>query len=237
MITAILLAGGIGQRMGKEIPKQFIEVEGKPILAYTVDKFQRHHAIDRIVVVCVPGWEDYVCDMARLYGISKLTAVVPGGETALSSIKNGIDVLNCQDDDIIVVHDGVRPLVDENSIDSVIEDCKIYGGAISSIPLIEHIVFEGENRTDLKYIPRERAYRTITPQAYTYGRITSAYRRAAETGIGKDSSFIGTMMLDLGERVCLSKGSEDNIKITTPVDLIHFKTMIHLAKDNQNNEN
>lgn len=233
MIVAVLLAGGTGVRMGKEIPKQFIEVDGKPILAYTIEKFQRHNAIDTIVVVCVPGWESRVLSMADQYGFSKLSHVIPGGETALASIRNGVDVLTCRDDDIVIVHDGVRPLVDNLSIDTVIEDCKRYGGAISSIPLIEHIVYEGHNRTDLRYIPREKAFRTITPQAYKYAKIVSAYKKAEETGMAKTSSFIGTMMLDVGEKVCLSKGSEDNLKITTPVDLIHFKTMVQLGQESR----
>ena len=226
MITAIILAGGSGRRMEREVPKQFIEVLGKPILAYTIERFQQHHSIDQIVVVCVSGWEDYTRDIAVKYNFSKLKTVVPGGDTALSSIKNGVNALPNHDDDIIIIHDGVRPMVDETSIDTVIEDCRQYGGAISSVPLIEHIVYEGDSRTDLKYIPREKAFRTVTPQAYKYRLVIHAFNESERTGIGKDSSFVGTMMMDLGIPVCLSKGSERNIKITNPKDLVYFQTSL-----------
>lgn len=226
MNIAIILAGGYGRRMAREIPKQFIVVAGKPILAYTIDKFETHPSIDQIVVVCVNGWEDYTRGMVIEFHFSKVKAVVSGGETALSSIKKGMCALPCQDEDILIIHDGVRPLVDAQSIDAVIEDCKQYGGAISSVPLIEHIVYEGDSRTDLKYIPREKAFRTVTPQAYRYRQVIDAYKTSEKTGIGKDSSFIGTLMMDLGIPVCLSKGSGRNIKITDPIDLVYFQSTL-----------
>ena len=226
MTIAIILAGGSGRRMEREIPKQFIDVSGKPVLAYTIERFEKHPSIDQIVVVCVKGWEDYTLQMAKKYNFSKLKTVVKGGDSALSSIRNGVEALLCQGEDIIVIHDGVRPLVDERSIDAVIQDCKQYGGAISSIPLIEHIVYEGDSRTDLKYIPRDKAFRTVTPQAYRYGLVVDAYKESERTGIGMNSSFIGTMMMDLGIPVCLSKGSERNIKITDPKDLVYFQTTL-----------
>ena len=226
MNIGLILAGGTGVRMGSSIPKQFIEVGGKSILAYTIEQFEKHRGIDKIVVVCMPEWEEYIWTQARLFGFSKLEKMVSGGESALESIKNGIAALDCAQDDIIVIHDGVRPLVDEASIDAVLEDCRVYGGAISAVPLIEHVVYIGEDRTDLHYIPRENAYRTITPQAYKYGLILKAFKKSEETGIGRNSAFIGTMMLDLGEKVCLSKGNEKNIKITSPKDLVYFQSSV-----------
>lgn len=225
MIFAVILAGGSGIRMEREIPKQFIEVGGKPILAYTLDRFQKHPVVDEIVVVCVSGWEDYTRKMAEKYGFSKMTGVVTGGDSALSSIRKGVEAIQGSDDDIVIVHDGVRPLVDVASIDAVIADCKVYGGAISSVPLVEHIVHQGANRQELNYIPREKAFRTLTPQAYRLGNIIAAYRKAETTGIGLQSSFIGTMMMDIGEPVVLSRGSERNIKITDPKDLVYFESM------------
>ena len=226
MITAIILAGGSGLRMEREIPKQFIDVFGKPILAYTIERFEKHPSIDQIVVVCVRGWENYTREMAIRFGFSKLKKVVTGGDSALSSIKIGVNALQCQNEDIIVIHDGVRPLVNALSIDEVIKDCKDYGGAMSSVPLIEHVVYEGSNRTDLHYISREKAFRAVTPQAYKYEILVKAFNKSAEKGIGERSAFIGTLMMDLGEKVCLSKGSEKNIKITDPKDLIYFQTML-----------
>lgn len=225
-ITAMILAGGSGTRIGGDIPKQFLKVGGKPILAYTMERFQRHPAIDSMVVVCVDGWEDEVWGIARSHGIGKLSAVVPGGSSALASIRKGAEAIACGDDDMVIVHDGVRPLVDDASIDAVIADCRQYGGAISAVPLIEHVVYVGDERTDVHYIPRENAFRTITPQAYLYGRMMHAFRLSEQTGKGAGSAFIGTLMMDLGEKVVLSKGSEKNIKITEPKDLVYFETML-----------
>ena len=206
------------------IPKQFIEVAGKPIIAYTLERFENHPSIDRILTVCIKGWENVVWNLAKNYSILKLCKVVTGGDSALSSIKKGVDAVDCTDDDIIIIHDGVRPLVDAASIDSVISDCQIYGGAISAVPLVEHIVYEGKSRTDIHYIPRENAFRAITPQAYRYAKIRDAFQKAEQTGIGMHSAFIGTMMMDLGETVCLSKGSDRNVKITEHKDLVYFKS-------------
>ena len=224
MNYALILAGGSGIRMESEIPKQFIQVNGKPILAYTMDRFEKHPGIDTMVVVSISGWEDFIWRMCKELGYRKLSKVVTGGDSALSSIQNGIDALQCHDDDIIVIHDGVRPLVDADSITAVIEDCSQYGCAISSVPLIEHIAYVGKSRTDVHYIPRENAFRTITPQAYRFSVIQDAYRKAREKGL--NSAFIGTLLMDLGEPVCLSKGSEKNIKITNPKDLVFFSTML-----------
>ena len=225
MTYALILAGGIGIRVGADKPKQFIEIGGKPILVHTLEKFQKHPMIDRIAVVCVEGWEEEVRSFRHIYGLSKLDSVVTGGRTALESIRHGVDSLASSEEDIIVIHDGVRPLVDEKSITNVIIDCRRYGGAISAIPLIEHVFFKGDEETDLHYIPRENAYRTVTPQAYTGAKIRRAFRKSDETGIGANAPFIGIMMVDLEEPVCLSQGSEENVKITDPKDINYFKSL------------
>ncbi len=225
MTNALILAGGRGSRIGADLPKQFIEIKGKPILVYTLEAFQRHPAIEKIAVVCIEGWESIVWDYASQFHISKLDKVVVGGNTALESTRIGIQALNCDDDDILVIHDGVRPLVDEKTITNVIIDCQRYGGAISAVPLIEHVFFKGDKETDLHYIPRENAYRTVTPQAYTGAKLRRAFRKSDETGIGADAPFIGIMMVDLGEPVCLSQGSEENVKITDPKDINYFKSL------------
>lgn len=224
MNIALIIAGGSGKRMGGTVPKQFLEIEGKPILAYTIYRFQQNKSIDRIAVVCMAGWESYVQSFVSKMGLNKVDSVITGGETALKSIRNGVEALKCDLDDIVIVHDGVRPFVDDTSIENVIADAIEYGCAISAIPLVEHIVFQGASRTDLHYIPRENAFRTVTPQAYKYDKLITAFKKSDETGIGKDSPFIGTMMMDLGESVCLSKGSDKNIKITSPKDLIYFQS-------------
>lgn len=227
MVYAIILAGGIGVRVGADKPKQFIEIKGKPILVHTLEKFENHPLIERMIVVCVEGWEQAVYGYKQKYGLTKLYSVVTGGKNALESIYRGVVNAEAQSNDILVIHDGVRPLVDAKSITEVINDCHLYGGAISAVPLAEHILLAGSERSDLKYLPRENAFRAITPQAYTLTKILTAYQKSRETGKGINSAFIGTLMLDVGEKVCLSKGSEQNIKITDPKDLSFFKSIIY----------
>ncbi|MCR4859329.1 MAG: 2-C-methyl-D-erythritol 4-phosphate cytidylyltransferase, partial [Bacteroidales bacterium] len=120
--TAIILAGGKGTRVGATIPKQFIEIKGKPILVYTLEAFERHPLIDQIIVICIEGWEETVRSYSSLYSISKLQLVISGGTSALDSIKRGIKALKCDDNDVLVIHEGVRPLVDEMSINKVLND-------------------------------------------------------------------------------------------------------------------
>ena len=212
--------------MGSEIPKQFLEVNGKPIIAYTIERFEAHPAIDKIVVVCISGWESYVLRMTQERDYKKLCQVVTGGESALESIRKGVGAIPFSDDDILVIHDGVRPLVDDSSISAVIEDCREYGAAVSSVPLVEHIVMLGKRRTDVHYIPRENTFRTMTPQAYRFATINRALQKAEGKEVSQKASYIGTLMMDLGEPLCLSKGSDINIKITNPKDLIYFSQMI-----------
>ena len=128
MTTAIIIAGGIGHRMEQRIPKQFINVYDKPVIVYTLESFQKHPMIDSVVTVCLDGWHDVLQAYARQFGISKLTRIVPGGATAQESIRNGVYALEgeCADNDIIVIHDGIRPLVDAEVLTDVILKCRYF---------------------------------------------------------------------------------------------------------------
>ena len=141
MNVAIILASGQGQRMGQDIPKQFINVYDKPVLIYTLEGFQKHPEIDAIEVVCIDGWHDIVRAYARQFNIDKLKWIVSGGNSAQESIRNGVFHLeeHCSGDDIIIVHDGIRPLVDETVLSDVIVKCRQYGNAVSSLPYNEQI--------------------------------------------------------------------------------------------------
>ncbi len=227
MNIALILAGGSGTRMLNETPKQFIHVNGRPLLDFTIERFQLHPKIDSITIVCLHGWESYVKVLCSDREYDKVNSIVTGGRSAIESIKKGIETLSCEDEDVIVIHDGVRPLVDEASIDAVIRDCKQYGGAISAVPSLEHMVYQGDSRTDIHYIPREKTFKTITPQAYLYSNIIDAFRTMETTGAGRDAAFIGTLMMDIGLPVCLSPGSSTNIKITMPGDLELFSILLH----------
>lgn len=235
MNIAIIIAGGVGSRMGANIPKQFIEVNGKHVLAYTCESFQRHPLIDAIEVVCIDGWENIVLEYKEKYGIDKLKWVVKGGCSGQESIRNGVFYLEkiAHDDDNIIVHDGIRPLVDSDVLNDLIEKCEKYGNAVTSMPYNEQIFIMDNEVSTIKYIPRETLRRVATPQCYKYALLFSKYHEAFEKKIGiYGSSYTNTMMVELGVRLFFAKGSDRNIKLTTPGDMEIFKAMLNKEKEN-----
>ena len=235
MVIAEVIAGGSGHRMGQDIPKQFINVYDKPILMYTLDVFQKHPLVDAIEVVCIDGWHDVVWAFANQYGITKLKWVISGGSTGQESIRNG--VMNLKDhineNDVVIIHDGIRPLIDEQVITNVIQIAQAKGNAVTSMPYNEQIFVkcsDDENSTD-KYIPRNKLRRVSTPQAYQFGLLFRAYEEAFDRGIGiYGSSYTNTMMIDLGQQLYFAEGSDRNIKITTLSDLELFKAYLKSNK-------
>lgn len=235
MTVAIVIAGGSGNRMGQDIPKQFINVYDKPILIYTLEDFQNHPGIDAIEVVCISGWEEMVRAYANQFNITKLKWIVPGGSTGQESIRNGVYNLEgiCEDDDVVIIHDGIRPLVDETVLTDVIEKCKKYGNAVTSLPYNEQIFEVDDAISTVKYIPRETLRRVSTPQAYKFAKLDWGYHEAFEKKIGiYGSSYTNTMMVELGERLYFAAGSDKNIKLTTKDDLELFKAFLKMEKDN-----
>ena len=235
MNTALIIAGGVGSRMNQEIPKQFINVYDKPVLIYTLEAFQRHPKIDSIEVVCLEGWQDILWAYAKQFGITKLKWVVPGGSTGQESIRNGVYHLEgiCEPDDIVIVHDGIRPLVDDTVLSDVIIKCEKYGNAVTAMPYNEQIFVADDEISTVKYIPRETLRRVSTPQAYKFGLLDEKYHEAFEKEIGiYGSSYANTMMVELGERLYFAAGSDKNIKLTTKDDLELFKAYLKADKDN-----
>lgn len=231
----LIIAGGSGNRMGQDIPKQFLNVYDKPVLIYTLEGFQKNPLVDGILVVCLDGWHDIVRAYAKQFGIEKLSWIVSGGATGQESIRNGIYALEdvCSKEDIVIIHDGIRPLVDETVLTDVIIKCQQYGNAVTSLPYNEQIFVAEDERSTVKYIPRDMLRRVSTPQAYKYGKLLWAYKKAFAEGIGiKGASYTNTMMVDLGERLYFAAGSDKNIKLTTKDDLEIFKAMLKQEKDN-----
>lgn len=234
---AIVIAGGSGQRMGQDIPKQFINVYDKPVLIYTLEGFQRHPQVDAIEVVCLAGWQEIVWAYAKQFGITKLKWIVEGGKSGQESIRNGVYHLEdkCEKEDIIVIHDGIRPLVDATVLTDVIMKAQQYGNGVTSMPYNEQIfVVDAEDKsTTTQYIPRETLRRVATPQAYRFGKLDWAYHEAFEKEIGIfGSSYTNTMMVELGERLYFAAGSDKNIKLTTKDDLEMFKGYLKRDKEN-----
>ena len=233
MNIAIIIAGGSGKRTGQEIPKQFINIYDKPVIIYTLEGFQRHPDIDAIEVVCLDGWHDILQAYARQYDITKLKWIVSGGESGQESIRNGVFNLKdkCQPNDIIIIHDGIRPMIDEDVLSDVIVTCKKHGNAVTSLPYNEQIFRIKDEETTEEYIPRETLRRVMTPQAYKFDKLYWAYEKAFRDNIGiHGSSYTNTMMVDLGETLHFASGSNKNIKITTVDDFELFKALLTTKK-------
>lgn len=233
MNIAIIIAGGSGKRMGQDIPKQFINVYDKPVLIYTLESFEKHPNIDAIELVCIDGWHDIARAYAKQFNITKLKWIVSGGATGQESIRNGVFNLEgkCNKDDTIIIHDGIRPLVDESVLTDVIVKCQQYGNAVTSMPYNEQIFIVDDDKSTTKYIPRETLRRVSTPQAYKFEKLDWAYHEAFEKEIGiYGSSYTNTMMVELGERLYFAAGSDKNIKLTTKDDLELFKAYLKADK-------
>ena len=235
MNIALLTAAGIGSRMGQDIPKQFIHVDNKPIIIYTLEAFQNHPSIDAIVCVTLPNWIDVVKAYALQWGITKLKWVVPGGATGQESIHNGLmaikDSPEVPDDAVVMIHDGNRCLVSSEIISQSLVVYKEKGSAVTAIPCVEAVFFsEDDGASSTQSIPREQLYRTQTPHTYSLSKLLWAHDEAAKRGITNTAASC-TLMQALGETVYFSKGSEENLKITTTDDLKLFKVLKQTQMD------
>lgn len=234
MNIALLIAGGSGNRMGQDIPKQFMHVDGCPIIIYTMNCFQKHPDIDSIAVVCLKGWETVLQAYANQFNINKLKWIFPGGNSGMQSIRNGIYGLKdngCTAEDLVLIHDSVRPLLGQDIISNNIATCKAYGYAITGIQCREAILESEDGFSAMKSIPRDKLIRTQTPQTFKLGNILKVHEEAKIKGI-KDSVASCTLIAEVGGReMHIVPGSEKNIKITTVEDLEILKALIHTTKD------
>lgn len=229
MNIALIIAGGRGMRMGQEIPKQFLTVYDKPVIAYTMEAFEKHPDIDVIAVVCVEGWESILGAYARQYHITKLKHIIPGGANGQGSIRNGVFELekHYAADDLVLIHDAIRPMVSQDIISGCIATAREHGSAIVTVPCQEAMLETEDQLSTHSSYPREHLKRTQTPQGFPIGVICDAHRRALERGI-TNSVASCTLMVELGETVWFCAGSEKNIKLTTPDDLEIFKALLQL---------
>ena len=230
MNIALVIAGGAGIRMHQDIPKQFLTVNEKPVIIYTLEVFQNHAEIDQIAVVCINGWEQILSAYAKQFNITKLKYIISGGENGQSSIRNGVFELekHCKEDDLVLIHDAIRPMVSPEIISDCIVKTKLYGCAIAAIPCAEAMIQTQNGIVSTGSYPRENLKRTQTPQGFPLGKICDLHRRALKAGI-TNSVASCTLMIEMGEEVYFSAGSEKNIKLTTVEDIDIFKALI-LAK-------
>ena len=227
MVVALLTAAGVGTRMGQDIPKQFITVNEKPVIVYTLEAFEAHPEIDAIAVVCIEGWERVLWTYAKQFNISKLQFIIPGGKNGQDSIRNGVYELenHFMPEDIVLIHDAIRPMVSAEIISDNIRVATQYGNAITVIPCAEAMIQTEDGITSVGSYPRDRLKRTQTPQAFHIGQICDLHRKALKAGI-TNSVASCTLMIEMKEQVYFSIGSEKNIKLTTVDDIDIFKALL-----------
>lgn len=234
MNIALLIAGGSGNRMGQDIPKQFLHVDGCPIIIHTMQCFQRHPDVDVIAVVCLKGWETVLQAYANQFNITKLKWIFPGGASGMESIHNGIYGLKekgCDDNDLVLIHDSVRPLLSQDIISSNIAICQAYGYAITGIQCREAILESVDGFVSTTSIPRDTLIRTQTPQTFRLGNILEVHEEAKLKGI-VDSVASCTLIAEVGGReMHIVPGSEKNIKVTTVEDIEILKALMHTSKE------
>ena len=235
MNIALLTAGGTGNRMGQDIPKQFMTIDNIPVIIYTLQAFQTHQQIDAIAVVCLKGWEVALQAYSNQFNITKLRWIFEGGDSNQHSIRNGLEGLKqggCADNDIVLVHDGVRPLVSERIISENIAKCKEFGYAVTGMICKEAIIQKVDDTVKNITIPREELVRTQTPHTYRLGDLIDAHRRAEREHI-ENTVASCTLMGALGiEDQHLVMGSERNgLKLTQTEDIELFKALIHTEPD------
>lgn len=232
MNIALLTAGGTGSRMHQEIPKQFIHVNNKPIIIYTLEAFEKNPNIDAIIVAVLQGWDNILWAYAKQYHITKLKWMVTGGKTGQESIHNCLSKLmeeKLSKDTVVMIHDGNRPLISQDIIADSLATYKKYGSAVAAIPCVEVVFKSKSGISSHEFLNREELFRTQTPHTYTLGALWSAHKEWEERNLPEMAATC-SLMSTLGKEVFFSKGSEKNIKITTLEDLEIFEALIHFVQ-------
>ena len=238
MNIAVIFAGGVGSRMNTvSRPKQFLELNGKPIIIYTLELFDNHPEIDGIVVACIGGWIPFLDKMIKKFEINKVFSIVSGGKTGQESIYKGLCAAELyaktmsDDNPIVLIHDGVRPLITEQTITDNITKVKAEGSCITCVPAIETFIVKLDNG-NLQIPKRADSFIARAPQSFYLKDIIGAHRKSIEKGL---PDFIDScsMMSYYGRKLGLIIGPMENIKITTPTDYFIFRAMVQVHENQQ----
>lgn len=236
MITAVILAGGVGSRVGARIPKQFVEVLEKPVLAYTVEIFQKHVDIDTIEIVCHKNWKNYVYSMIEKYNFDKVKWVVDGGETFQGSVLNGINYLKNEicESDYVLIHYGAAPFTSKKIVDDVIRIMKEKKSAVTTTPCYQLLGSNDPDGTSKTWVDRDKYIQIACPYGFEFSYLLNIYNRAKEEGLIESiEPHTTSLMYALGDTLYQAYGDQTNIKITTKEDLDLFEGYV-LMKNRRN---
>lgn len=235
MNYALIFAGGVGQRMNTiSLPKQFLKVHGKPVIVHTIEHFQKCSSIDGIIVVCVRDYMNMMFELKEKYGLTKILDIVPGGENGQTSIFHGLQALNNfskSKTDIVLIHDGVRPLIDEETIMNNIECVKQHGTCVTVAKAIETVLFM-EDASVKEVVDRSKCYLGRAPQSFYFADIYECHKKALEMNVREFVDSV-TMMKHFGYSISTVEGPINNIKITTPMDYYMFKAILDVKENEQ----
>lgn len=226
MNIALILAGGRGSRFNnKEFPKQFVHIQKKPIIIYTLEHFEKHPSIKAIYVVCIQGWEKKLQHYIHRFGITKVAGIIPGGNTGFLSINNGISFISqttIKENDIVIIHDSVRPFLRQKNITTAIKVAKKRGNAISASPNYEALI-----QDEAHVLPANKIKTIKAPQAFQFRLLKEIYDDAKREGI-KDNATTATLLARFKKPLFFVESESNNIKITTKQDLVFFKTLLKM---------
>jgi 2-C-methyl-D-erythritol 4-phosphate cytidylyltransferase len=225
MAFVVIFAGGTGIRMSSsDIPKQFMELDNKPIIIRTLENFSKHPKVDHIVIACIAGWEDELRRSIKKFKVKKVLDIVPGGETGHRSIKNGLLRVKrvASPSDIVLICDGVRPNISQSLITKAVTCTERYGSAVPVLQSIDSVLISDDGKTCGRNMSRSSVYITQAPQGYTMELIMWAHDEAEARGI-PDAISSADLLIGLGKTVHLFKGERDNIKITTQEDVLALR--------------
>lgn len=236
MNIAVIFAGGVGRRMrSKDLPKQFLKLHDKPIIIHTLEVFENSPEIDAIVISCVKEWIDHLEKLIKKFNITKVKMVVPGGKTGQDSIYNGLkaaEKIGNQEEDIVLIHDGVRPLINSQTIHDDIISVKKHGSAITSVKVKETVLIVNSDEKIMEVPNRAQSRLARAPQCFYLKDILNAHERARESG---KHDFIDScsMMQYYGYDMYLVDGPQENIKVTTPDDFYTMRALLDAREDAQ----
>ena len=236
MNYGLILAGGVGQRMRRTgMPKQFLEVFGKPIIVYTLQKFEYCEDVDEVIIACHASWKEYMEALVERYGLKKIKAIISGGKDRQDSVLNGLKYIQTHGasaDDVVIIHDGVRPLIHESILSENVRVAKKYGNAMTVRPVIESVVItEKEEAGFSDFKKRDDTYSLTAPQSFKLNVLTKAYEdiKGKDTPMPLlDSALVFTY---LGNNIHIIKENNNNLKVTTPEDYYILKAMLELEEN------